>query len=248
MPDYSVQLPRLYELQQVDTAIDRSLTALHGLDDGSAVDGKTAVERKRLEELQAAHRALETDLRDRELRLKSAEEERASRHKQAYGGSVHEPRQLAALEKKIEELARLKGKLEDEILGLMDQVEASAAALQRQEALVADLTRKSGATHESHDSSSKRLKQELRELKARREGLVAELDAGLLAQYDSIAEKTGSTAVAAVKFGSCTGCKTSIPSTYAPRLKAMDQLVRCENCRRILYLPPGESAFHKEDE
>jgi predicted nucleic acid-binding Zn-ribbon protein len=54
--------------------------------------------------------------------------------------------------------------------------------------------------------------------------------------------------VAAVKFGSCTGCKTSIPSTYAPRLRAVDQVVRCENCRRIMYLPPGESPFRREDE
>jgi uncharacterized protein len=248
MPDYTVQLPRLFELQQVDAAIDSRLGFLHGLDDGSGADSRAAAEHTRLDELAAAHKALEAALRDRELRLKGAEEERAAKHKQAYGGSVHDPRQLAALEKKLEELGRLKSKLEDESLGLMDEIEASAAALGKQQKLVQDLEQKSGATHQSHDSETKRLKHELRDLKARREALVAELDPQLLASYDSIAQKTGSTAVAAVKWGSCTGCKTTIPSTYAPRLRAVDQVVRCENCRRILYLPPGESPFRREDE
>jgi hypothetical protein len=248
MPDYTVQIPYLFELQQVDLAIDSRLGVLHGLDDGASVDSKTAAELARLEELRAGHKALEVAMRDRELRLKGADEERATRQKQAYGGSVHEPRQLAALERKMEELDRLKGKLEDEILGLLDEAEASAAAVSKQEKLVQDLTQKSGVTHQSHDSETKRLKHELRDLKARREALVAELDPQLVAQYDSIAQKTGNTAVAAVKFGSCTGCKTSIPSTYAPRLRAVDQVVRCENCRRIMYLPPGESPFRREDE
>jgi len=248
MPDMRDQLAKLYELQQIDSGMAARQKARRELDDGGEADARLSAAQQDLTAREEQLKGLHAQLTDRELRLKGAEEEHKARSKQAYGGTIADPKQLSALEKKIAELARHKGKLEEEILELMDQVEMAQAAVAKQQALVADLAAKSGGIKERHASGTDRLKHELRELKHQREALVAHLDPALIKQYDSIREKTGGLAVAAVHLGSCTGCKVTVPSMYAPRLRSHEQLIRCDNCHRILYLPEGESAFKPEED
>ncbi len=248
MPDMKQQLTTLYDLQQADTGIALHKRALRQLDDGSETAARLAAAREQLAALNKAHQDLEGALLDRELRLKGAEQERATKSKQAYGGTISDPKQLAALEKKIEELGRQKARLEEEMLELMEQLDQSQATIGKQQAAVEELDKRVTALRERHGTESRRLKRELDDLLAQREQLAASTDEAFLKQYESLREKVGGIAVAAVHKGSCQGCKVSLPSTYAQRLRAGDQLVRCESCRRILYLPSGESPFKPEDD
>jgi uncharacterized protein len=248
MADMKEQIARLYELQQMDTGIAARRRALRALDDGSASASRLAAAQESLASLQQKLHDLERAMRDRELRLKGAEDEAKTRSKQAYGGTIADPKQLRALEAKIAELGRLKGKLEEEILELMDQAETAQAAVKKQEGVVAELERTTNGLKDRHVAETKRLKREVAEMNAKRQGAAATLDAPLLQQYETLLEKTGGQAVAAVRKGSCTGCKLSLPSSFAPRLRAGSQLVKCDSCRRILFLPSGESPFKPEDE
>lgn len=248
MPDMKEQLTRLYELQQTDTSYLAKRQALRRLDDGSATEARQSAAQQELAAAQARLRELETALLDRELHLKSTEDEQKARNKQAYGGTVSDPKQLRSLEQKIAELGRMKGKLEEETLELMEQLEAARAAAARLQGIVEGLTRQAALARERYTEHSGQLKRELRELKRHREGLVGGLDAGLVKQYEALLEKLDGLAVAVVRKGSCSGCKVTVPSLYAPALRSGSQVVKCENCRRILYLPQGESAFKPEED
>lgn len=248
MADMKDQLEKLYELQQIDTGIASREKALRELDDGSASAGKLAAAKKALASRREGIGGLEATMRDKELRLRGAEEEQEARSKQAYGGTIGDPKQLGALQKKIEELGRLKDALEEEVLGLMEEIEGGEAAAAEQEAAVGKLERRTADLKARHTRETARLQEELAGLSGEREGVQSGIDAPLLKQYESIAGKTAGLAVAAVREGSCGGCRVSLPSTYGPKLKNRSELVRCESCRRILYLPEGESAFKPLEE
>lgn len=243
MPDMREQLERLYELQQTDSGIAARAKALRELDDGTAADRKLVEARKNLEAKEKALRDLQGALKDRELALKSTEDEKKQRSKQAYGGTIADPKQLSALEKKIAELGRTQDRLESEILELMDQVEVAQRELAAAKKAVETAEQEAGAIHQAFESDTQRLRRELEELQARREELTNSLDRSLLTQYEGLLPKTAGVAVVAVRKGACTGCKVSVPSAFAPRLQNADRVVQCENCRRILFLPRGESPF-----
>jgi len=248
MPEMREQLERLYELQQTDIGLAARRKALEELDDGTQADKALADARRDLEAKEKALRDLQAELRDRELALKSAEEEKKQRSKQAYGGTIADPKQLSALEKKIAELGRTQDRLESEILTLMDRVEAAEQEVAKARKQVEKAEQDAAAKHEAFERDTQRLRTELAELEARREELVGGLDRALLAQYEGLLPKTSGLAVVAVRKGACTGCKVSVPSAFAPRLQNADRVVQCENCRRILFLPPGESPFRPADD
>lgn len=248
MGDMKQQLEALYELQQADTGIVARKKALRELDDGSNSAAELAAAQEQLASLKEQHQSLDGTTLDKELRLKGAEEERDQKSKQAYGGTIADPKQLSALEKKIAELGRFKDKLEEEILELMEEAEQSEQAVETQQAVVADLEKRTAALRQRHATETQRLTRELEELYQKRQELAAQLDDQLLKQYEGLLDKTGGLAVAAVHEGACQGCKVGLPSTYAPRLQAGNEIVRCENCRRILYLPGGESPFRPEED
>jgi predicted nucleic acid-binding Zn-ribbon protein len=243
MPEMREQLERLYELQQTDSGIAARAKALRELDDGTGADNALTKARQDLEAKEKALHALQAAMKDRELALKSAEDEKKQRSKQAYGGTIADPKQLSALEKKIAELGRTQDRLESEILELMDKVEAAEKELAAAKQAAEAAQQKAGATHQAYAGDTERLRGELADLKARRQELADGLDRPLLAQYESLLPKTAGVAVVAVRKGACTGCKVSVPGAFAPRLQNADRVVQCENCRRILFLPHGESPF-----
>ncbi len=229
------QLDLLFELQQLDTTIDDASERLAGLDDGSAKREKLKQERAALAELEGALKQTNAHQLDKELELESTEEERAQKWSQAYGGSVSDPKELASLEKKIEELERRKDKLEDTLLALYDDSEQQVGAIEKRRETVDRLAEELGATVESFERVSAELEAAIAEARQQRETVVEKLDGKLLADYEDIREKSGGLAVVPVNGRLCTGCRVSISVMLLEELQKGNKLVRCENCRRILY-------------
>lgn len=237
------ELDILFELQQVDSGLALRRQTLAGLDDGTEAENRLRQAKKRLALLDRKRQEIETTYRDKDLQLKGAEEERAARSKQAYGGTVTDPKQLRALQQKIAELERTKGRLEEEMLVLLEEGEEAQKAVDAQREAARALLKQLNELRERSSGQTERLRAEIEQLEARREELAAQVSESMLKQYEQLREKLGGVAVSAVKEGSCSQCHLSVPSTYAPRLRAREQVVKCENCRRILYLPERESPF-----
>jgi uncharacterized protein len=66
--------------------------------------------------------------------------------------------------------------------------------------------------------------------------LAAEVSADLLALYDKVAAVNGGVGAAALKQRRCEGCHLELAGSElnTVRAAAPDEVVRCENCRRIL--------------
>jgi predicted nucleic acid-binding Zn-ribbon protein len=235
-----VGIPRLYELQQVDLAIAGAAARRASLSDGSAE--RDALERAtaHLDELRRRLSAARAQLRDLELEVQSLQQKRAKVDADLYGGRIRNPKELEALQDEVAALDRSRGRLEDQMLSLLDEVdrlepeeggaaagvEAAEAALGRQLARCQQIARE--------------IDHELADLGARRALLVADLDEALVRRYDRLRERKGGVAVVAVRNGSCDGCHVIIPDRLLRRLEEDPETqATCDGCGRLLHLPRG---------
>ena len=70
----------------------------------------------------------------------------------------------------------------------------------------------------------------------RREGIAAEIDDPLLALYDRIRDSSGGLGAAEFTHGRCGGCRLELNPVDVSAIEraASDEVVRCEECSRIL--------------
>lgn len=96
---------------------------------------------------------------------------------------------------------------------------------------------------EGYDKTFAEQNEKLNALKAVREEAGKGIDPALLKRYDMIkkqyAQQTVPQPMARLLGDQCGGCNMSLPAVVTKRVKDGSQIVECENCGRILYLPEG---------
>lgn len=236
-------LPRLYELQQIDTATARVLAHRQALDDGAGVRAALAEARARLEGLRAEAAAAAVRTRALELEIQSLRAKRSRVEADLYSGRVGNPKELTAMTDEVAALARQQAQLEDEVLQLMERSEAldrqAHAAEAEVRAAEADLARLVAAFEQAAAAADA----EIAALEARRRAHLAGIEEDLLRRYDRLRASKGGLAVVAVRGGVCDGCHVVVPERVVSRLERdPEHLVACDGCGRLLaVVPPGSS-------
>ena len=81
---------------------------------------------------------------------------------------------------------------------------------------------------------------ELEEINRTRSGLLPQFPPQVLSTYETLLNSRGGQAVSKVELSRgrdiCGACRVAIPRADAQRLRSVDALVQCNNCRRILFL------------
>lgn len=161
---------------------------------------------------------------------------RAKRDEQRLTAGGLPAKELEGLQHEIATLARRQSTLEDDLLDVMERRETLdgelAALRRRQDALSterADLETK-------RDSALTEIAAAVQRREAQRSELARELPADLLALYDRIRSTSGGVGAAMLKQRRCEGCHLELAGSElnAVRAAAPDDVVRCDNCRRIL--------------
>jgi predicted nucleic acid-binding Zn-ribbon protein len=138
------------------------------------------------------------------------------------GGKVSSAKELESLQNEIVSLQRRQGDLEEIVLGLMEQAEKAAAETAavtgRRDAALADI-----GAQTAKASSSRAL-------------VTNGVPAELLALYDKVRSQVGGSAAAMLRRGECQGCRVSLSTVELNEVRAAasDEVVRHEECRRIL--------------
>lgn len=229
------QLARLYELQQIDSNLAQHKAWIADLDDGTKLGKQLAAAQAQLDDKQKRLHDLEATNRAKELELKTVEADRATKAKKAFGGGVGDARELGALERKIEELDRKRSHLEDDLLGLMEQIETLREESAKQERLVGTSQKVLDQIKADYAKARAKLEDEMRVDIARRQELIPQLDAAVLKEYDAMRAKLEGVAVSGVDGNLCQMCRNVLPQSTLTQLKLGKMLVKCQNCRRILY-------------
>lgn len=150
-------------------------------------------------------------------------------------GDVGSARELTELQHEIESLKRRQSDLEDVELELMERSEEAQAAQTAAEQERDALSEQAGAAKRDAEVALSELATAYRAAAGQRTGLREQIPADLLALYEKIrGDRDG---VGAVEFtDECGGCRLQmIPGDRAAVMGAPpDEVVRCEECRRIL--------------
>ncbi|MGC9318469.1 MAG: zinc ribbon domain-containing protein [Armatimonadota bacterium] len=231
---------RLYELQRIDSAIDKRRLLLAEIDDGTDALQQLQQARERLSELQENLQQMQARQRKLELDLQTVEAEKQEKSDRAYGGTVSDPKELSALEKKIAELTRNVGRHEDMILELLEEIDEVEEAVEAQQQRVDRLQAQHEEITQTYETTTTRAREEIEQLQGQRQEVVSELDASLVSQYERLRERLGGVAVAAVIDETCQACQVSVPHGRIPMIERGESVVKCENCLRILVIPAEE--------
>jgi predicted nucleic acid-binding Zn-ribbon protein len=152
------------------------------------------------------------------------------------GGSVGNAKQLADLQHEIVSLRRRQGELEEAELEAMERLDEARAAQAQAQA------QRDGAAAAAQDAVAQRdaamaeLAAQYRIRTTERQAEAATIPQPLLDLYSKLSGDLGGVAVAEFTNNQCGVCRlTMVPADLtAVRTAPVDEVVRCEECRRIL--------------
>jgi predicted nucleic acid-binding Zn-ribbon protein len=154
-------------------------------------------------------------------------------------GQVSNARELESLQSEVASLRRRQSDLEEVVLELMEKRENAQAlrdgSAAEGEAIAAD----TAIVAARHDTALAEIGAQTDKATSARAQVAAGIPADLLALYDKIRASSGLGA-APLRRGQCTGCREMLSTVElnAIRAAAPDEVVRHEECRRILVRTP----------
>jgi predicted nucleic acid-binding Zn-ribbon protein len=131
---------------------------------------------------------------------------------------------------------------EDQILTLMMEADELAASLKAAEAAVAAEERKATAVRSDVEAERGRLEAELAGLTTTRAAIEQQMSPEYVRLFnDGVALRRG-IAVSAIRDGHCQACQVTVRPQQIMQARRGDDIVLCESCKRILYVPPPAPA------
>ena len=236
------QQQRLLDLQAIDTRLDQieharthlpQLAELEDLRRNAEVVGAEHVR------VRTAHDDVQRELRKSEADVQQVRD-RAARDEARLASGAGTAKDLQALQHELESLARRQRELEDVELEVMERAEAIESDLAELEAGVDRVAVQIRDVEAARDEALARLDAEAAEVAAPRQAVAAEVGDELIALYDRIRAQNGGTGAAALRQRRCGGCQLELNAVDLGRIKAAaeDEVLRCEECRRILVRTP----------
>ena len=233
-----LHLQRLSDLQGLDTRItglERKLEAIPGriqaIRDGYQ-QAKTALETQR-----AKLDAIRKEVRAKEKDLDYQASQRAKCEAKLY--EVKTNKEYSAVLAEIEAFKVEKGRIEEEILALMEAQERLAREIGEAEKRLVRQAEEAKAQEAAATEELRALDADLAAGRAERDALAREIPRDLLGQYTRLLKGRGGLAVAVVgSNGICTGCRVSLTPQRFNEARQSSQILTCESCGRILYYQP----------
>ncbi len=152
------------------------------------------------------------------------------------GGKVSSARELESLQSEMASLRRRQGDLEEVVLELMERREAAQSARDEAAAGQDTVAGEIAAVTASRDTALAEIGEQAGKAGSARASVAAGVPDELLALYDKLRAQFGGVGAAMLSRGKCEGCHVSLSTVdlNAVRAAAPDEVVRCEECRRIL--------------
>jgi predicted nucleic acid-binding Zn-ribbon protein len=230
---------RLLELADLDAELGRLEHRRRGLPEHAELTQLEERERGLRDEA-ASLGAREGDLKREQGKAEADVEQVRSRiardRSRLETGQVNSPRELENLQSEIESLLRRQSDLEDVELDVMERLETAQGRLSEIVAERAEITAATEAVTGRRDVALAELAELTGKAADRRAVVAAEEPADLMELYEKLRSQHGGVGAAALRRGQCQGCHLSMNTVdlNAMRAAAPDDIVRCEECRRIL--------------
>jgi len=235
--DPFVQL-RLLDLQAVDTALSQLAHRRRNLPELATIadcDQRAAGVRSRLVDAETSLADLAAEQRRLEADVDTVRQ-RADKDQQRMAATGVPAKEIAGLQHEVTSLARRQGVLEDELLELMETREAAEAQVAQLKAELAAILTERGVAEAARDEVFGEIDDALGKRHAERDRLAGTLPDDLLGLYDKVRQASGGVGAAMLRQRRCEGCRLELSGSELGEVRSAkaEQVLRCDNCRRIL--------------
>jgi predicted nucleic acid-binding Zn-ribbon protein len=149
--------------------------------------------------------------------------------------AVKTNREYTALLDEIENIKRFISTLEDEQIELMELVDQKNRELGSKEENLKTEEKKFAEFKAEKEENLAKVKAEREQKEAERKRVIAEMDSGLLRNYNKVYELRGQVAVARYLNGICQGCNFKLPPQLGVEIKQNEKVISCPFCNRFLF-------------
>jgi uncharacterized protein len=238
-PEAQLRLLELAELDAELSRLDHRQRSLPELEEYQRIEARGAELRDELTALEAA----ESDLGREQAKAEADVDQVRSRVERDQtrldAGQVSSPRELENLQSEIVSLARRQSDLEEIVLDVMERQEA---AERRRDSLTQEqsmLARQRDEVAARRDAALEEIGEQAEKAGSLRASVIAAVPDDLLGLYERLRTQHG-VGAAALRAGRCEGCHLSLNTVDLARIRAAapDEVLRCEECRRILVRTP----------
>jgi uncharacterized protein len=155
-------------------------------------------------------------------------------------GMVNSPRELENLQSEVQSLHRRQSDLEEVVLDVMERRETAQATLEQAAAEREQLTSELINVAAARDAAVAELGEQSGKASDRRIEVTAVIPPDLLELYDKLRAQHDGVGAAALQQRRCQGCNLTLNTVDLNTIRAApdDEVLRCEECRRILVRTP----------
>jgi len=230
---------RLLELAEIDAELTRIERRRRGLPAHAELTGLEARDAE-LRDSIAALTAQNSDLKREQAKAEADVEQVRSRigrdRERLDSGMVNSPRELENLQSEVQSLHRRQSDLEEVVLDVMERFETAQSALSQASSEREQLAESLVTVTAARDAALAELGEQSVKAGDRRVEVAASIPADLLDLYDKLRAQHGGVAAAALRLRRCQGCNLALNTVDLNAIRAApdDEVLRCEECRRIL--------------
>ena len=195
-------------------------------------------------------RAVAADALDRARRMLAMEEQklaearaRAAQHRalqernQRQLDTITNVREATAATLQLEQARRMANEAESEAARIGTRVNEARERVAEAELTLADIESTQESDRAAIASERRRIEDELRHARMKREGAAKRVSGPLLSRYDRIRRRHGSHSFFPLRDGACSSCDTAIPIQRRHEMSRTGSVELCEACGVLLYAP-----------
>ena len=165
---------------------------------------------------------------------------RRARNQQVIDAGSASAKDLENLMHEVTSLERRISDLEDVEIEVMERLEEAQRDLAARQQDLDEIQQRGRALVASRDAKAKELDDKLVEVQSERDQTSLDVPEDLLALYARLREQKGGVGAAELRARQCGGCRLTLDASIMQDIaaRAQDDVVRCEECGRILVRTP----------
>ena len=228
------QLSLLIQLQEIDGKMRSFMEQKKRLPEFLAdLERRREANKKNLESVKDELQTAQKNKRDRDQDLEAGGQK--VEKLKARSSEIKNNKEYQALLREIELGEKENKAIEDDILILMEKIDAAAAKITSAEQRSREEEAALQAEQKQREADVAKIEEELKGLERAWQEVVMHVKPDILAQYQILLSTKAGIAITEVRGESCSGCYMSIPPQIFVNVKKNESIITCPNCHRMLY-------------
>ncbi len=228
------QISLLIQLQEIDGKLRTLVEQKKRLPEILAeFERRRAANKANLEQVKENLQLAQKNKRDRDKDLE-VEVQKVEKLK-TRTAEIKNNKEYQALLKEIESAEQANKAIEDDILSLMEKIDAASAGIITAENRAQEEEEALQAEQKNIEAEFAKTETELKAIEHSRQDFVTRIQPVVYARYQKLIVTKAGIAITEARGESCSGCYMSIPPQVFVNVKKNENIITCPNCSRILY-------------